>query len=132
MYHPQLYYIRKLHYHQTAWWIFNLWDWIKIGLYATYVNQVILGSIQKKCQTCSLISKEMISIFPLWTFHLYVATFQQHLHMEYISPSWYDITENIYRLVLLSNPFSTFLNKIRLKTLLLNRSQYDLIHISSV
>ena len=24
-------------------------------------------------------------IFPLWTFPLYVATFQQHLHMEYIS-----------------------------------------------
>jgi hypothetical protein len=35
----------------------------------------------------------MISIFPLWTFHLYVATFQQHLHMEYISLSWYDIPE---------------------------------------
>ena len=26
--------------------------------------------------------------FPLWTFHSYVATFQQHLHMEYISLSW--------------------------------------------
>jgi len=25
--------------------------------------------------------KEMISIFPLWTFHLYGAPFQQHLHM---------------------------------------------------
>ena len=35
----------------------------------------------------------MISIFPLWTFHLYVATFQQHLHMEYIYLSWYDIPE---------------------------------------
>jgi hypothetical protein len=31
--------------------------------------------------------KEIISIFSLWTFHLYVATFQQHLHMEYISLS---------------------------------------------
>ena len=29
--------------------------------------------------------------FPLWTFHLYVATFQ--LHMEYISLRWYDIPE---------------------------------------
>ena len=27
----------------------------------------------------------MISNFPLWTFYLYVATFQQHLHMEYIA-----------------------------------------------
>jgi hypothetical protein len=31
--------------------------------------------------------------FPLWTFYLYAATFQQHLHMEYISLSWYDIPE---------------------------------------
>ena len=38
-------------------------------------------------------TKEMISISPLWTFHFYVAKFQQHLHMEYISLSWYDIAE---------------------------------------
>jgi hypothetical protein len=37
--------------------------------------------------------KRDVSIFPLWTFHLYVATFEQHLHMEYISLSWYDIPE---------------------------------------
>jgi hypothetical protein len=35
----------------------------------------------------------MIPIFPLWTFHLYVATFLQHLHMKYISLRWYDIPE---------------------------------------
>ena len=35
----------------------------------------------------------MISIFPLWIFHLYVETFQQHWHMEYISLRWYDIPE---------------------------------------
>jgi len=29
-------------------------------------------------------TKEMISILPLWTFLLYVALFQQHLHMNYI------------------------------------------------
>ena len=28
---------------------------------------------------------EMISIFPLWIFHLHVTTFQQHLYLEYIS-----------------------------------------------
>jgi hypothetical protein len=38
-------------------------------------------------------TNEMISIFPLWPFHLYVATFQQHLHMEYTSLRWYDIPE---------------------------------------
>ena len=32
----------------------------------------------------NLYDKGMISILPLWIFHLYVATFQQHLHMEYI------------------------------------------------
>ena len=31
--------------------------------------------------------------FPLWTFHLYVETFKQHLHMEYLSLIWYDIPE---------------------------------------
>jgi len=30
-------------------------------------------------------------IFRLWTFHLYVATFQQHLQLEYISLRWSDI-----------------------------------------
>ena len=35
----------------------------------------------------------MVSIFPLWTFHLYVAAFEQHLHMEYTSLSWYDMPE---------------------------------------
>jgi hypothetical protein len=29
----------------------------------------------------------------VWTFHLCFATSQQHLHMEYISLRWYDITE---------------------------------------
>jgi hypothetical protein len=29
-------------------------------------------------------------MFPLWTFPLYIATFQQHLHMEYIYLGWYD------------------------------------------
>ena len=32
----------------------------------------------------NITTKEMLLIFPLWTFHLYVATFRQHLHMEYI------------------------------------------------
>ena len=32
--------------------------------------------------SCAL---EMISIFPMRTFHLYLAPFQQHLHMKYVS-----------------------------------------------
>ena len=32
-----------------------------------------------------LYDKDMNSIFPLCIFHLYVATFQQHIYMEYIS-----------------------------------------------
>ena len=38
----------------------------------------------------------MISIFPLWTFHLYEATFQQCLHMEYIYISVYQIFKNLW------------------------------------
>jgi len=37
----------------------------------------------------------MISIF-----HLYVATLQQHLHMEYISLSWYDIPELVFPIMI--------------------------------
>jgi hypothetical protein len=37
--------------------------------------------------------KRWFKLFPLWTFHVYVATFQQHLHMGYISLSWYNIPE---------------------------------------
>ena len=36
-------------------------------------------------------TREMITIFPLWTFHLYITMFQKHLHMEYISLSWCNI-----------------------------------------
>jgi hypothetical protein len=32
-------------------------------------------------------------IFPLWTFHLYVATFQQYFHIEYAFLNWFDIPE---------------------------------------
>jgi hypothetical protein len=35
----------------------------------------------------------MNSFSPLWTFHLYVATFPLQLHMEFISLSWSDIPE---------------------------------------
>jgi hypothetical protein len=38
-------------------------------------------------------SNEMIAIFILWTFHLYVTTLQQQMHMECISPRLYDISE---------------------------------------
>ena len=31
----------------------------------------------------------MISIFPVWTFHLYGATFHHNLHMKCIYLSWY-------------------------------------------
>jgi len=41
-------------------------------------------------------TKEMIWFFPFWTFHLYVAIFQQHLHMEYISLSWSNIPELVF------------------------------------
>jgi hypothetical protein len=38
-------------------------------------------------------TKEITSNFTLWRFHLYVAIFQQHLHMDYMSLSWSDIPQ---------------------------------------
>jgi len=41
--------------------------------------------------------REMISIFPLWTFHLYIATLQQHLHGVSISQLiWYSSAHGSY------------------------------------
>jgi len=55
---------------------------------------VILSNINNNLTNKVYITtKEMISIFSLRTFHLYVATLQQHPHMEYISLSWYEISE---------------------------------------
>jgi hypothetical protein len=56
---------------------------IQIGLLHTliYTSKLTLRSGKER----NLTTKEMISIFPLWTFHLYVAIFQQHLYMDYIS-----------------------------------------------
>jgi len=50
----------------------------------------------------------MISIFPLSTFHLHVATFQQHLYMEYISSLSVDQTLWFYHdLLVLANKEAT-------------------------
>ena len=64
---------------------------IQIGLLYTwtYTSKWNVSSGYERIFT----TKEMISIFPLCRFHSYVAIFQQHLHMEYISLSWYDIPE---------------------------------------
>ena len=37
--------------------------------------------------------------FPIVNFHLYVATFQQHLYMEYISLRLYDIPEFVFLII---------------------------------
>jgi hypothetical protein len=80
----------------------NNMEWINNGQYPLFLlNLSGHGSafhVWVKCQHShvtgrTFTTKEMISISPLWTFHLYVAIFQQHLHMEFISLSWYDIPE---------------------------------------
>ena len=42
----------------------------------------------------------------LWIFHIYVATFHQHLQMEYTSPSWSDVRFNQDHLYELCYPLS--------------------------
>ena len=48
-----------------------------------------IGLLLKIDSECRISTKETISIFLLLTFHMYVATFHQHLHIEYISLSWF-------------------------------------------
>ena len=67
------------------------WAWnsripqIQIGLLHTLTHTLKLTV--KGGEERNFTTKEMISIFSLWTFHLYVPTFQQHLHIEYTSLS---------------------------------------------
>jgi hypothetical protein len=51
----------------------------------------------------------MISIFLLWTFHLYVAPFQQHMQLEYTSLRWEDIPELVAPIMisLIEDPANT-------------------------
>ena len=76
-----------------------------------YVNPIYSMELEINDTTCTVIpvsyqklpkmvgwertyaEKNYGSLFPLWTFHLYIVTFKQHLHMEYIFVSWYDIPE---------------------------------------
>jgi hypothetical protein len=46
----------------------------------TYASQFVL----RVYQTRQFPTKEMIAIFSLWTFHLYVTTFQHQLHVKFI------------------------------------------------
>jgi hypothetical protein len=63
--------------------------WFRFNRSLSVSDKLSAGLFSLVCANCS----GSFSIFPLWTFHLYVVTFQQHLHMEYISLRWYDIPE---------------------------------------
>ena len=78
------------HQSHLAW----MWDTTRSSLYLDILLEIDRqGRVRTK-----LCDKDMISIFQLWTFHLYVITFQRHLHMEYISLSWDDIPELVVQL----------------------------------
>ena len=58
-------------------------------MYIILFNNTIIVEYWKlvsvKNEPLRQISKQVkLAIVPLWTFHLHVATFQQHLYMEYI------------------------------------------------
>jgi len=59
----------------------------------------------------TLLIKEMISIFSLWIFHLYVATFKQHLQMDYTSLRWIDVQLHDDRLHEFWYPLSSLCHK---------------------
>ena len=58
-------------------------------------NCIIPWHTPLNCQWRSVGKKTLWqkTIFPLWTFHLNVSTFQQHLHIKYIAISWSDTSE---------------------------------------
>jgi len=56
--------------------------------------------------------KETISIFSLWIFHLYVATFKQLLQMDYTSLRWNDVRLHVDRLREFSYPLSSLCHEL--------------------
>jgi len=82
-------------------------------------------------------TKKMISVFSLGTFHLHVATFQQHLHMEYASKfMWYSRVCDSYqdflnrRLLLTRNILNQGFLVVKLKSSLRKffRRLHDLVN----
>jgi hypothetical protein len=69
--------------------LINTYILILHKIFTQLCREFWLQTIPLRLRT-KLYDKINISIFPLWTFHLYVVTFQKHLHMGYISLSWRD------------------------------------------
>ena len=60
-------------------------DTTDTAMSASYLNIQLEIDSYSRLRTKLYDKKELLSISPLRTFHLYVATFQQHMHMEYKS-----------------------------------------------
>jgi hypothetical protein len=71
-------------------WYIRVWIHFLLEYVAFIVEEFVLTEMKNEL---NFMRREKISIFPLWTFHLYVATLQQHMHMKYISFRWSDIPE---------------------------------------
>jgi hypothetical protein len=71
------------------------------AMFASYLDL----SLDIGCEEQNFMTKERISIFPLWTVHLYVATFQQHLQNQEL---FSERTSSIQRNVKLKNQDSYF------------------------
>jgi hypothetical protein len=61
--------------------------------FASYIHLRI--GIKSEGRLRTFMTKKIMLIFYVWTFHLYVATFHLHLHMRYISLSLLDIPVNM-------------------------------------
>ena len=68
----------------SRWVVFSIQQWVITFVDDLYQVDGVLDSVRDGKER-KFTTQYTISIFPLWTFHLYVATFQQHLLMEYIS-----------------------------------------------
>jgi hypothetical protein len=70
---------------------FLLISWCQVIV--TIDNNILVAEVNFYYEPYMNSSIVLNSNFSLWTFHLYVAIFQQHLHMNYISFLWYHIIQ---------------------------------------
>ena len=94
-------YTMQLLIYHSALWFCVVKGTTDIDLSASYLDLHVEIESEVRLRTKHYDKRDDFN-FLLGTFHLYVATFKQHLQMEYISVSWYDIPDFLDIVLLLT------------------------------
>ena len=80
-----------------VWWLYRLHlsHWTRNKGYHRYLDLHLKIDTERPVNNETLWQNERWFQFSNCGLSIYIATFQQHMHMEYIALSWYDIPEHM-------------------------------------